>query len=49
MRLWRMYRHEDVLPVMCNCDHLAMGDQNPIARKYELVTRENGLWVSVRK
>ena len=64
---------EDVLPVMCNCDHMAMqklhatliregtcctsdrcdycivGDQNPIAGQFKLLTRENGLWVSVRK
>ena len=64
---------EDVLPVMCNCDHLAMqklhatliregtcctgslcdycivGDRNPIAGRYELVKRDNGLWVSVKK
>ena len=69
----KRHHMEDVLPVMCNCDHLAMqklhatliregtcctsklcdycivGDQNPIAGQYELVTRENGLWVSVRK
>ncbi len=68
----KRHHMEDVLPVMCNCDHLAMqklhatliregtcctsdlcdycvvGDQNPIAREYELVTRDNGLWVSVR-
>jgi len=64
---------EDVLPVMCNCDHLAMqklhatliregtcctgglcdycivGDRNPLAAQYNLVKRDNGLWVSVRK
>lgn len=69
----KRHRMEDVLPVMCNCDHLAMqklhatlvrkgtcctsdlcdycivGDQNPIARQYELATQENGLWVSVNK
>ena len=31
------------------CDYCIVGDQNPIAGQYELVTRENGLWVSVRK
>jgi len=69
----RRHHMEDVLPVMCNCDHLAMqklhakliregtcctcdrcdycivGDRNPIAGQYELVTRDDGLWVSVRK
>ena len=69
----RRHHMEDVLPLMCNCDHMAMqklhatliregtcctcdrcdycivGDQNPIARQYALVTRDNGLWVSVRK
>ncbi len=64
---------EDVLPVLCNCGHLAMqklhacliregtyaesprcdyciaGDRNPIARKYALVKKENGLPVSVKK
>ena len=64
---------EDVLPVLCNCDHLAMqalhatliregtcctgaccdycivGDQNPLAKEYELVKMENGLLVSVKK
>ena len=69
----KRHHMEDVLPVMCNCDHMAMqklhatliregtcctrdrcdycivGDRNPIAREYELVTRDNGLWVSVRK
>ena len=69
----KRHHMEDVLPVMCNCDHLAMqklhatliregtcctsnlcdycivGDRNPIAGQYELVTRDNGLWVSVRK
>ena len=64
---------EDVLPVMCNCDHLAMqklhakliregtcctcdrcdycivGDRHPLAQAYELVRKENGLLVSVRK
>lgn len=69
----KRHHMEDVLPVMCNCDHLAMqklhatliregtcctsdvcdycvvGDRNPIAGQYELATRENGLWVSVRK
>ena len=69
----RRHHMEDVLPVMCNCDHMAMqklhatliregtcctgaccdycivGDQNPIAKAYELVKRENGLLVSVKK
>ncbi|MDO4866673.1 MAG: L-2-amino-thiazoline-4-carboxylic acid hydrolase [Clostridia bacterium] len=69
----KRHHMEDVLPVMCNCDHLAMqklhatliregtcctsglcdycivGDRNPIAGQYELVTLKNGLWVSVRK
>ena len=69
----KRHHMEDVLPVMCNCDHLAMqklhatliregtcctasccdycivGNQNPIAKAYELVKRENGLLVSVRK
>ena len=69
----KRHHMEDVLPVMCNCDHMAMqklhatliregtccssdrcdycivGDRNPIAGQYGLVTRENGLWVSVRK
>ena len=69
----RRHHMEDVLPVMCNCDHLAMqklhatliregtccisdvcdycvvGDRNPIAGQFELATRENGLWVSVKK
>ena len=64
---------EDVLPLMCNCDHLAMqklhaalirkgtcvtsdhcdycicGDQNPLAKMYELVSMENGLMISVKK
>ena len=64
---------EDVLPLMCNCDHLAMqklhagliregtcvtsgicdycicGDQNPLAKEYELVTAENGLLLSKKK
>ena len=64
---------EDVLPVMCNCDHLAMrklhasliregtcvespccdycivGDRHPLAQEYELVKKENGLLVSVKK
>ena len=69
----RRHHMEDVLPVMCNCDHMAMqklhatliregtcctsdvcdycvvGDRNPIAGQFELATRENGLWVSVKK
>ena len=69
----KRHHMEDVLPVMCNCDHLAMqklhatliregtcctsdvcdycvvGDRNLIAGQFELATRENGLWVSVRK
>ena len=64
---------EDVLPVMCNCDHIAMqklhasliregtcvespccdycivGDRHPLAQGYELVRKENGPLVSVRK
>ena len=69
----KRHHMEDALPLMCNCDHLAMqkihacliregtcvtsdccdycivGDQNPIAKKYELVKKENGLLVSVKK
>ena len=69
----KRHHMEDVLPVMCNCDHLAMqklhacliregtcvespccdycivGDQNPITQEYELVKRENGLLVSIKK
>jgi hypothetical protein len=69
----KRHHMEDVLPVMCNCDHMAMqklhatliregtcctsdvcdycvvGDRNPIAGQFELATRENGLWVSVKK
>ena len=69
----KRHHMEDALPMMCNCDHLAMqklratliregtcctsgvcdycivGDQNPIAGKYELTALDNGLWASVRK
>ena len=69
----KRHHMEDVLPLMCNCDHIAMrklhavliregtcctasccdycivGDKNPISGEYELVTRENGLLVSVRR
>ncbi|MBQ8073034.1 MAG: L-2-amino-thiazoline-4-carboxylic acid hydrolase [Clostridia bacterium] len=69
----KRHHMEDVLPVMCNCDHLAMqklhacliregtcvestccdycivGDRHPIAQAYELLRKENGLLVSVRK
>ena len=69
----KRHHMEDFLPVMCNCDHLAMqklhaaliregtcvtskccdycivGDQNPLAAKYNLVKNENGLLVSARK
>ena len=69
----KRHHMEDVLPVMCNCDHLAMqklhaclirngtcvespccdycivGDCHPIAQAYELVKKENGLLVSVKK
>ena len=69
----KRHHMEDVLPVMCNCDHMAMqklhatliregtcctgaccdycivGDRNPMAKTYELVKRENGLLVSVKK
>ena len=69
----KRHHMEDVLPVMCNCDHMAMqklhaslirvgtcctgeccdycivGDQNPIAAEYELVKRDNGLLVSIKK
>ena len=69
----KRHHMEDALPLMCNCDHLAMqkihacliregtcvtsdccdycivGDKNPIAKKYELVKKENGLLVSVKK
>lgn len=31
------------------CDYCIIGDQNPMAKAYELVKRENGLLVSVRK
>ncbi len=31
------------------CDYCIVGDKNPIAGEYELVTRENGLLVSVRR
>ncbi|MGX8719699.1 MAG: hypothetical protein ACSW79_01285 [Eubacteriales bacterium] len=64
---------ENVLPVMCNCDHLAMqklhacliregtcvespccdycivGERHPLAQEYDLVKKENGLLVSVKK
>lgn len=69
----KRHHMEDVLPLMCNCDHLAMqklhacliregtcvtsdkcdycicGDQNPLAKKYELRQAENGLLLSVKK
>ena len=69
----KRHHMEDILPVMCNCDHMAMqklhatliregtcctgaccdycivGDQNPMTKAYELVKRENGLLVSVKK
>ena len=69
----KRHHMEDVLPVMCNCDHLAMqklhacliregtcvespccdycivGDRHPIAQAYDLVKKENGLLVSVKK
>ena len=69
----RRHHMEAVLPLMCNCDHMAMqklhatliregtcctssacdycivGDQNPLAAQYDLVTRKDGLWVSVKK
>ena len=69
----KRHNMEDVLPVLCNCDHLAMqaihavliregtcvisdecdycivGDKDPLAKEYELVEKENGLLVSVRK
>ena len=69
----KRHHMENVLPVMCNCDHMAMqklhavliregtcctgascdycivGDRNPMADAYDLVKRENGLLVSVRK
>ena len=69
----KRHHMEDVLPVMCNCDHLAMqklhacliregtcvespccdycivGDCHPLAQAYELVKKENGLLVSVKK
>ncbi len=69
----KRHRMEDALPLMCNCDHLAMqklhasliregtcvtsdhcdycicGDQNPLAKEYELVATENGLLLSVKK
>ena len=31
------------------CDYCIVGDSNPIAREYELVKKENGLLVSVKK
>lgn len=64
---------EDILPLMCNCDHLAMqmlhavliregtcvtsdhcdycicGDQNPLAKEYELRQMDNGLLLSAKK
>ena len=69
----RRHHLEDALPLMCNCDHLAMqelhacliregtcgtsdrcdycicGDQNPLAKEYELVRADNGLLLSVKK
>ena len=69
----KRHHMEDVLPVMCNCDHLAMqalhaclirqgtcvtsdhcdycivGDRNPLAKEYDLVKKENGLLVSVKR
>ena len=69
----KRHHMEDVLPAMCNCDHMAMqklhasliregtcctgaccdycivGDQSPMAKAYELVKKENGLLVSVKK
>ncbi len=31
------------------CDYCIVGDRNPMAKTYELVKRENGLLVSVKK
>ena len=31
------------------CDYCIVGDQNPMTKAYELVKRENGLLVSVKK
>ena len=69
----KRHHMEAFLPVMCNCDHLAMqkihatliregtcctaascdycivGDQKPIASKYELVKDQSGLLVSKKK
>ena len=69
----KRHHMEDVLPVRCNSDHLAMqklhacliregtcvespycdycivGDRHPIAQAYDLVKKENGLLVSVKK
>lgn len=69
----KRHHMEDVLPLMCNCDHLAMqklhacliregtcvtseqcdycicGDQNPLAKEYELQRAGNGLLLSVKK
>lgn len=69
----KRHHMESVLPLMCNCDHLAMqklhatliregtcitadrcdycivGDQNPIAARYDLVKNQDGLLLSVRK
>ena len=69
----KRHHMEDVLPLMCNCDHLAMqklhacliregtcvtseqcdycicGDQNPLAKEYELWRADNGLLLSVKK
>ncbi len=69
----KRHHMEHVLPLMCNCDHLAMqaihgaliregtcitsdccdycivGDENPLAEKYEIVRDENGLMLSVRR
>ena len=31
------------------CDYCIVGDRNPMTKAYELVKRENGLLVSVKK
>jgi len=69
----KRHHMEDVLPLMCNCDHMAMqklhaclirrgtcvtsdkcdycivGDRSPLAGRYKLVRKANGLLVSVRR
>ena len=35
--------------IVCKIIYCIVGDRNPIAKAYELVKRENGLLVSVKK